>query len=431
MRYVFVTVLCLAMSCGPRIDDKKPSPSNNQNNNTTRNNTVGTNNTTGNNANNQNNTTGNNSNNTVGPAGCASLSPESLNFGVVEVGRSAQASVTLENCSPDETLALQDVVLDPPFAVSLPGDTTLDPLQSLTISVIFSPTSQGSFTEEAVFATDFGDLVVALEGQTPVDETCPTAIATVTGQPGSAGTDAVTVPAETTVYLSAATSMSPDGSELFYQWTFISKPAASTAQLTPNNDVVRPTLFVDTPGTYELSLETFTADSAVACPDDRVTITAEPVGNGGRVRVDLTWDTPADVDQTDATGTDLDLHYMHPSGSWNTPPWDCFWQNIDADWGADGQATVEEDDIDGMGPERIVHESPGPRTYNVGVYYYADLHGLGESYATVQIYLDGQLSYELADQLLPTQTSFLHNIWVDWPNKAVIDSNLSVVTGFP
>jgi uncharacterized protein YfaP (DUF2135 family) len=102
-----------------------------------------------------------------------------------------------------------------------------------------------------------------------------------------------------------------------------------------------------------------------------------------------------------------------------------------ADWTAtnDGMASVDIDDTDGAGPERIIHDSPGQKVYQVGVYYYAD-NGYGASYATVQVYLDGQLAFDYQNQYLATTKQFWFGIEVDWPNKTVTQNQM-IVDDFP
>ena len=54
---------------------------------------------------------------------------------------------------------------------------------------------------------------------------------------------------------------------------------------------------------------------------------------GPCLAVQLTWHTPADPDETDNFGSDLDLHFLHPNGDWWDIPWDIHWMNLHPDWG--------------------------------------------------------------------------------------------------
>ena len=144
------------------------------------------------------------------------------------------------------------------------------------------------------------------------------------------------------------------------------------------------------------------------------------------IRVEFTWDTPNDPDQTDEgpeAGADVDLHFMHPlakspgsnsidfdadgeKDGWFDQAFDCFWFSFNPDWGptnplnpgeAVNDPTVVQDDTDGMGPEIIELLEPEENTTSsVGVHYWND-HGYGPSYATVRIYIDDALVYEKED----------------------------------
>ena len=79
------------------------------------------------------------------------------------------------------------------------------------------------------------------------------------------------------------------------------------------------------------------ATSSEYCEQDpaQVRIFAEPDED---IHLQLVWDTPGDRDQTDGTGTDVDLHFLHPNGmSWFDRLQDCFFGNPSPDWGNIGQ----------------------------------------------------------------------------------------------
>ena len=95
---------------------------------------------------------------------------------------------------------------------------------------------------------------------------------------------------------------------------------------------------------------------------------------GGMIRIELTWHTPLDPDETDGLGSNLDLHYLRPGGTWNTSPDDCYSQNRNPDWGTVGVSDdpgLVVEDSDGAGPELLVHLTPSETgTYRVGAYYF-------------------------------------------------------------
>ena len=89
-----------------------------------------------------------------------------------------------------------------------------------------------------------------------------------------------TVPASATVTLDGSGSGDADGDPLSYSWSFVSRPAASTATLN-TVDPVRPTFVADQLGSYTIEL---IVDDGIAFSDpDTVVITAEPDSDGDLV----------------------------------------------------------------------------------------------------------------------------------------------------
>ena len=84
-----------------------------------------------------------------------------------------------------------------------------------------------------------------------------------------------------TVILDGSASTDIDGDPITYAWSFVSKPAASTATLT-NPTSVSPTLVIDEPGLYTVRL--IVNDGTVDSAQDTVTISttnSAPVANAG------------------------------------------------------------------------------------------------------------------------------------------------------
>ena len=140
----------------------------------------------------------------------------------------------------------------------------------------------------------------------------------------------------------------------------------------------------------------------------------------------MTWDTPADPDQSDSglnAGSDIDTHLLHPRGSWNNSPWDCYWLNIQPNWGAPGRSDDDPslwiDDTDGGGPEVIHLQHPEDLTYQLGAYYFSD-HGFGPSFLTLLLYLDGEPALELGPVELEQTGIFWHAVAIDWTQREVI-----------
>jgi hypothetical protein len=144
--------------------------------------------------------------------------------------------------------------------------------------------------------------------------------------------------------------------------------------------------------------------------------------------VRLTWETPNDPDQTDEDGTDMDLHLLHPSGTWLDSQWDAYSGSPNPDWGVAGEPSddplLDANDTDGAGPEVITLAVPeSGNTYRVGVHYTGD-NGFGPSWVTVSIFVNGVLVFENAPVSLSDTDYFLQVADIDWPSGTVTSVNV-------
>ncbi|HRE87993.1 MAG TPA: hypothetical protein PK095_02545 [Myxococcota bacterium] len=203
-----------------------------------------------------------------------------------------------------------------------------------------------------------------------------------------------TVVPQTRVYLSSQGL--PDGA-VAYRWSAI-QPEGSVSTFQPSAFVANPTFELNVAGVYTFILEVLDGDGQVL-GTARYTMSAVPVSD---LHISLTWQTPNDPDETNTgndAGSDLDLHLLRTDlgATWFDPAHDIFW---DSPGGAapDGspRPSLDRDDTDGGGPENINFTSSGGGTYAVGVHYWAS-HGYGSSFATVRIYVRGQLVEEWAN----------------------------------
>lgn len=214
-----------------------------------------------------------------------------------------------------------------------------------------------------------------------------------------------------------------------YEWR-VERPEGSTSVFTPSAYVASPTFEVDVVGVYRFSLAV--ADAAGPSPCAPATYEVTVTHGAGGLRVELTWATPNDPDESDEeTVADVDLHLAHPFAQgehdrdgdglldgWFDSSFDCFWMNEHPNWGSlawrGDDPVMLRDDTAGAGPEVI--ELPFPEdglTYRVGVHYY-NAHGFGPSYATVRVYADRRLVFEARDVALDH-----HELWsvteISWP----------------
>ncbi len=150
------------------------------------------------------------------------------------------------------------------------------------------------------------------------------------------------------------------------------------------------------------------------------------------LRVEVTWQTPGDPDETDDVGTNLDLHILHPDagGTWLSAH-DCYRNNPAPDWGVVGvheNAVVILIDDDGAGPEIVQLTDPQSVSYDVGVHYFDDL-AFGPSIATVKVWLNGVQVYEYPGKTL-IDGEFWHLGSVAWPGGAFTGVD-TVTAGIP
>lgn len=128
----------------------------------------------------------------------------------------------------------------------------------------------------------------------------------------------------------------------------------------------------------------------------------------------LTWD----IDMSDV---DLHLVNLTEGGAFYVPTFDCYHANMNPDWppsGVPGDPSLDIDDVDGFGPERIqVIDAPGS-TYRVYVHYFSD-DDLGPTDATVE------LAYE--DALLESMTQTLTETDIIW-EVADVDTSAGTLT---
>ncbi len=208
-------------------------------------------------------------------------------------------------------------------------------------------------------------------------------------------------------------------------------------------------------GEYTFKLSVWDDANNPSCNSATVTINVVPDTG---IHIELLWDTPLDTDKKDSgndAGSDLDLHFTHPSATagktCKTPaelcpngkpcacqpdldldgagdPWfeatfDCYWFNANPKWGsltlnADDPG-LDLDDTDGAGPENLNLATPENSTkYSVGVHYW-DAHNYGDSTATVNIYILGMQKASVMQLMHECDMWWVSQI--DWPSGDLLD----------
>lgn len=352
-------------------------------------------------------------------------------FGSVKVGETFEMQVVLENCSAEQQTVSRFELLDPnsPFTLSSLNAVpfTLPVAGSVTASLEFAPLMPVNASTQLVAETENALATVDVVGD-GTDLDCPVALATasVIGGDGMMATTLDVVPLQTIQLDASASTSRAGGAPAVYNWSLVSKPRDSAAVLDVTEDPARPGLFVDVAGDYVIELELEERDGTVSCEPARITISATP---NESIYVELTWDTPGDPDQSDMTGSDLDLHYLdlQEGRQFGDHPYDCYWNNKTPDWGVLGDdsddPSFDRDDLDGLGPESVTHNNPAgsvvdPLLYAVGVDYYDD-RDFGASSASLKIFVDGQIKLDLRDKSLAEDGLFWLVGGISWPSKEV------------
>ncbi|MGM0556595.1 MAG: choice-of-anchor D domain-containing protein [Myxococcota bacterium] len=366
---------------------------------------------------------------------CLELEPAEVDFGQRDLGTTHTQGVFATNCSArsEVLFEIEDVEGDPEFGVTqtTPGGSpefSLEPGETVEIPVTFRPESPGEYAAEIFIDSNDEfepERTVELFGRgRPYD--CPSAVieasnANRNGRVVADPSGQLNVVPLDTINLDASGSVDPENSGIDrYEWSIVDRPSDSTNDF-ENVDGSSATIWMQTAGTYVVELQVWNGLGVQSCEPARLQLDVIPDED---IHLQLVWNTPSDNDQTDNNGTDVDLHFLHPNagGNWNYAPWDCFWRNMEPDWGVEGDPTddpsLDIDDVNGAGPENINLDNPEVGlTYDVGVYYYAD-HNFGRSLVTTRIYLGGQLVMELSGKEMRNQ-EFWHVAKIDWPSGAI------------
>ncbi|GEM_PF-843516 len=383
-------------------------------------------------------------------APCILIDSTTKNLGAVPLGGSTTELVTVENCG-NETLRIEGVNLaqnsdDDEFSVDLRsydenGDGELDsPVQldpggndRATFGVTYEPTEAGSDNAELVIRSNDPvqpaatiDLIArGSEGICPKTE-LTAKVKGVSAQPRPT----ITAAPLDYIALDGSGSSDEDGTIVEWNWEVLKKPEDVSVRLNPlesdpNNDAKREIRLL-TAGTYRIGLTVKDNDGFSSCQQAVAEITAVP---NEKVHVELTWTNPKDPDETDDTGSDVDVHLVkmlegEDQGVWFGTPYDIYFQNPNN--GPQGGSNIwnpespslDIDDTDGAGPENIQMDDPQDcQWYAVGVHYWEKK--FETAYATIRIYINSNLVFEALNQPLRNQKQFWDVARIHWPSGQI------------
>lgn len=378
---------------------------------------------------------------------CLAVNPAELSFGGKSIGEKSTVPLELSSCgdapvhvtgfrfaegsSPDFSIELpdgQEVSEENPMVIPIGG--------SVTLPVVFIPDQLNPLNGDGSVLLDLATLIIennTFDGEKEVHMNgagahgiCPTAIIKV-----EEGDEVIP---QTELHLIGDESYSTQGAIVKWQWSF-EGPEGSVDVFLPSYTFPNPVLTVNMAGIYTIRLTVFDELGTPSCIPAVYEVVVIP---DEALHVELLWHNPEDPDETDTgpeAGADLDLHFLHPYAAgpdldgdgapdgWFDIPWDCFWFNAHPNWGSfdpsiNDDPGLDRDDTDGGGPENINLDIPENLVYRVGVHYWDD-HGYGAGYATMRIYVYGQLVFEVTDVMLVDK-----DMWevatIEWPSGKVI-----------
>jgi len=377
------------------------------------------------------------------PASCIQVNPASVNFGGKLVGTVSTLPLKFSCCS-EIPLQLYDIRMaegsSPDFDLDLSAmdhvPTAEDPVvvapgESVLVDVRFVPDVENPVGEDGELVLDEGGLRIdsnAVNAPTDVPvqaagvcNCCPTAVIKV-----AEGEEVIP---QTMLHLQGDESFASNGTIQKWEWG-VEQPQGSQSVFVPSCTFPNPTFEANVAGVYTFYLTVYDQTNTPSCfpaTFEVVVLPCEPI------HIELLWHTPGDLDETDTgpdAGSDLDLHFLHPSAAgpdldgdgapdgWFDIPFDCFWFNVYPNWGSydpsiNDDPGLDRDDTDGAGPENINLDIPENVIYRVGVNYWNE-HGYGPAFATVRVYIYAQLVFEVADVELHDS-----DMWsvctVEWP----------------
>lgn len=380
-------------------------------------------------------------------APCIEVDGRTRDFGQVPLGEIGRETIAVSNCGTEDleidTIALEDDdgevfylnlgAWDQSGDGNLDGTVELSPDESDSFIVEFNPLEEG--TERADLRINSNDpvqpsLTLNLVAR-GAEGSCPEAVAlaSIEGTPMQPNSSITAAPLEYIV-LDGTDSNDDDGDVVDWQWEVLEDPPGTTIEVEPTQDDLQDQdqsmrrFQPLTAGTYRIGLNVVDDSGFQSCNQSEVTVTAIPDQN---IHVELTWTNPADPEETDSDGSDLDLHLtkMGP-GEWFVEPYSIWYLHKNSSeepiWNSE-DPSLDIDVTDGLGPENITMRTPADcQWYSVGVHYYDEV--FGTAYATVRIYINGDLRYERPYFALESSNEFWDVARIHWDDD---DSDATIV----
>ena len=339
-----------------------------------------------------------------GPTPDIHASSSTLDFGSVSANETKTLYFTVSN-QGDGVLQIQSTTQNGSGAFSLIGDLdgqNLSPQVETGIIVSYTPTHELGDSGSLLISSNDPDeenIQIDFIGNGGTTDSYP--IASITC-PSS-----VDVPTEIT--LDGSASSEPGGGALVYNWTIEQKPQSSQAVLRNPTDV-HTSLNVDVAGNYQINLRVQN-EVGILSPPAECLFYAEPPAD---IHIELSWEE---------NGADMDLHMTNTEMGLFSFESDCCWCNPNPEWNtqeSQSNPLLSVDSSTYITPEIIDVWMAEARDYYVYVHYFSDL-GVGQTQATIRIYLQGVLVGQYSQNMIHNQ------IWdvgfVRWSTGYFIDSN--------
>jgi hypothetical protein len=324
--------------------------------------------------------------------------PTSIDFGAVELGGQSTANVSLKNegNAPGTIDKATLASMSTEFRLSTPLPITIAEGATQQIELLFAPTAQGVKSDrmQLELVEDVPSISIELngEGRIPLGE--------ILCEPSRVDFGAV----ERGQVLSRSVSCTARGGAARLVGAhiegaidqFFLPSAPGTNDLTADQSIsiqveFRPDGLPDVQS-GELVVDYSGGGGAGSAVVQLIGEVVPPPPTETAITVVLSWNT---------NNTDIDLHMTRPNNMPNPEDAmfdtdvDCYYANRQPDWGAVGSTSddpfLDDDDVDGFGPETINLESTAPGAYEVFVHYFNDPQ-LASSTPTVEIHLAGQLA---------------------------------------